>query len=97
MIVIAMLILGGLTFFYRYAFISSIGKRWADRIPTSLLQLLAPATFAAIIFNNLVFSHPESTPMQPRLIVAALALILAYWTESILVTLIFGLTTLYFF
>ncbi len=97
MIVTSMLILGGLTFFYRYAFISLMGKKLSDRIPTALLQLLAPATFAAIIFNNLLFSHSESTAIRPRLIIATLALALAFWTESILITLIFGLTALYFF
>ena len=91
-----MCVLGLLTFLYRFAFVSNLGKKLADKIPIQFLQLLAPATFAAIIVNNMISSHTDSTSLTPRFTVATICLGLAYWTESILLTLLVGLTTLYF-
>lgn len=96
MIIISMLLLGSITFFYRYAFISSQGKKWADKIPAHFLQLLAPATFAAIIINSLLAAQSNPPVFRARLIVAVTSLIVAHWTKNILATLVFGLSLLYF-
>ena len=96
MILAAMFVLGGVTFFYRYAFISSFGKKWSEKVPSRFLQLLAPATFAAIVMNSLISSGSDSNVFKPRLIVALTSLIVAHWTKNILATLVFGLSLLYF-
>lgn len=95
MIFAAMLLLGLITFCYRFAFISSHGRKLGAKIPPDFLQLLAPATFTAIIFNSLLASQDNPTEFQHRALVAGLSLIVASWTESILATLIFGLGLLY--
>lgn len=95
MTVLAMFILGLITFFYRYSFISAQGKKIAEKIPVSFLQLIAPATFAAIIFNGILASQSNPAVFRVRLLVAALALVVAYWTESILATVVVGLAVLY--
>jgi branched-subunit amino acid transport protein len=96
MIILSILILGSITFFYRFAFFSSFGKKWADLIPTRFLQLLAPATFAAIIMNSLLIAQTNTPAFRARLIVGLTSLILAHWTKNILATLVFGLSFLYF-
>lgn len=96
MILSMIFLLGGVTFFYRFAFISSLGKKWVEIIPTRFLQLLAPATFAAIIVNSLISSAQNPDVLKPRLIVALSSLIVAHWTKNILITLVFGLSLLYF-
>ncbi len=65
------------------------------KIPVSFLQLLAPATFAQIIFNGILSAKSNPEVLQARSIVALLSLVVAYFTESILATLVFGLTLLY--
>ena len=96
MIVFSMFILGAITFFYRYAFLTSQGKKWADKIPANFLQLLAPATFAAIIINSLLVTQNNPPVFKARLIVAVTSVIVAHWTKNILATLVFGLSLLYF-
>ena len=95
MIILAMFSLGAITFFYRYSFVSTQGKKVAAKIPVKFLQLLAPATFAAIIFNGLMASKANPEVFQERAVVSILSLFVAYWTESILTTMIFGLSLLY--
>lgn len=96
MIIVAMCLLGTITFFYRFAFISERGKKLADKVPTGFLQLLAPATFAAIIINSILSTQHDPNVLKPRLIVALTSLIVAHWTKNILATLVFGLSLLYF-
>lgn len=96
MILAAMILLGAVTFFYRFAFMSPLGQKWADRVPSRFLQLLAPATFAAIVINSLISAQNTADALRPRLIVALTSLAVAYWTKNILATLVFGLSLLYF-
>lgn len=94
-IVLAMLLLGAITYFYRFSFLSHTGARVAEKIPPRLLKLLGPATFTAIIANNLSLSKATPETFHNQLIVTAFALIVAHQTKSILATLIFGLLALY--
>lgn len=96
MILAMMFVLGTITFLYRYAFISPLGKKWVEKIPTRFLQLLAPATFAAIVMNSLNASAQNPEALKPRILVALASLIVAFLTKNILVTLVFGLSLLYF-
>ncbi|HVK61851.1 MAG TPA: AzlD domain-containing protein [Bdellovibrionales bacterium] len=94
-IVIAMLLLGGITFAYRYSFISSHGRKFAARIPEGLLKLLAPATFTAIIANSILSAQSDPQVLKQKLVVAGCSVIVAFVTKSIIATLAFGLILLY--
>ena len=95
-ILISMLILGGVTFAYRFSFISRWGSGLANKLPARLLELLGPAAFTAIIVNNLL-SHQKHTELfQYKLVVAVLAGAVAYFTRSVLATLVFGLLLLHY-
>ena len=94
-IVLSITLLGIITFIYRYSFISDQGRKIAEKIPQDFLKLLAPATFAAIIANNLVSHQSNSEDLKQKSIVAVLSLIVAYFTKSIVATLAFGLILLY--
>lgn len=96
-ILVAMILLGTITFLYRFSFISPWGKKWADRIPAEFLKLLGPATFAAIVVNNIATQPAEPEELRQKIVVAVLALLVAYFTRSILATLIFGMIALYIF
>lgn len=91
----SILLLGLITFLYRYSFISSTGKSIAQKIPSSFLALLAPATFAAIIANSIGSQAGEPSELKRKVLVAILSLFVAYGTKSIIVTLSFGLILLY--
>ncbi len=94
--IVGMICLGIITFCYRYSFISDQGKKFAQKIPENFLALLGPAVFSAIISNN-ILSQP-STPQEFRnkILVAVAALVVAYLTKNVLVTLLFGLALLHF-
>lgn len=93
--IIAVFILGAITFCYRFSFISSQGRSVAEKIPTRLLNLLAPASFAAIIMNNLLSSQKDPVLFQQKLIVAGASIVFAYFTRNLIGTLVFGLVALY--
>ena len=95
MTLFALFILGLITFFYRYSFISSQGRKFAEKISPTFLRLLAPATFSAIIANNILGSQSNPTEFEQKILVASLALVVAYFTKSVTATLIFGLGLLY--
>lgn len=94
-ILLSISLLGVVTFIYRYSFISNHGKKIAERIPQDFLKLLAPATFAAIIANNMVAHQTNPEDLKQKSIVAILSLLVAYFTKSIMATLAFGLILLY--
>ena len=91
-----MLLLGAITFCYRFSFISSRGKALAEKIPEDFLKLLAPAAFTAIVTNNLLSTHGEPEELQLKFAVAAVSVVVAYFTKSMMTTLVFGLLLLYF-
>ncbi|MFN8945149.1 MAG: AzlD domain-containing protein [Pseudobdellovibrionaceae bacterium] len=93
--VLAMILLGMITLLYRFSFINKQGAKFADKIPTQLLKFLGPATFSAIVANNLIGTNSTPQIFKIKIAVAALSLIVAYITKSILITLIFGLGLLY--
>lgn len=94
-LIIAMFILGGITFSYRYAFISDLGKGLANKIPEKFLRLLGPSTFSAIIANNILNTPASDQEFKQKVIVATLALLIAYISKSIIVTLVFGMGLLF--
>lgn len=94
-IFLSILLLGSITFCYRYSFISTHGRGVAEKIPIRLLNLLAPASFAAIIVNNLLHSGGDKILFQQKLVASAIALVFAYYTRSVIFTFIFGLIVLY--
>lgn len=92
---LAFVLLGGITYLYRYSFISSRGRAIAEKIPVEFLRLLAPATFTAIVVNSLLASQGNPKEFQQKILVTLLALIVAAITRSIVATLLFGLGLLY--
>ncbi|MFN7905417.1 MAG: AzlD domain-containing protein [Pseudobdellovibrionaceae bacterium] len=89
--VLAIILLGMITLFYRFSFINKHGAKFADKIPTQLLKFLGPATFSAIVANNLIATNSTPQIFKIKIAVAALSLIVAYVSKSILITLVFGL------
>lgn len=94
-IVIGFSILGLITFLYRYSFISSQGRKYAEKVSPKFLRLLGPATFAAIIANNLLASSADTKEFKQKVVVSCLALMVAYFSKSVMLTLVFGLGLLY--
>lgn len=94
-LVLAMLLLGLITFFYRYSFISGPGKKIAEKIPEKFLLLLAPTAFSAIIANNMLSQRSSPEELRQKTLVAALSLLVAYFSRSVLATVLFGLGLLY--
>jgi branched-subunit amino acid transport protein len=88
--------LGLVTFLYRFSFISAPGRKIASKIPPALLQLLGPTAFTAIMVNNLLSQPVSPAEFRQRGLVMALALPVAYFSRSMLVTVLFGLGLLYF-
>jgi branched-subunit amino acid transport protein len=97
MTVLAILLLGLITFLYRYSFVSSYGRLVAEKIPQDFLKLLAPATFTAIVMNNLLANHQHPLEFRQKVMVAVISLPVAYFTKSMVTTVIFGLGLLYVF
>ncbi len=97
MTVLSIFLLGLITFLYRYSFINSYGRKIAEKIPQDFLKLLAPATFTAIITNNLLASQAHPLEFRQKIVVAVIAIPVAYYSKSIVGTVIFGLGLLYLF
>lgn len=95
-LILNMFFLGFITFCYRYSFISSHGKRIAEKIPPRFLALLGPAVFTSIIANNILSNQNNPTEFQQKLVVAGASLVVAYFTKNVVATLIFGLLLLHF-
>ena len=91
-----MIALGLITFSYRYSFISTWGRKVGAKIPTNLLALLGPAVFTVIITNNILSYQNQPTEFQNKIVVAGLALVVAYFTKSVIGTVLFGLVLLHF-
>lgn len=91
LLVFSIFLLGFITFCYRFSFVHPKGRRLAEKIPRDFLALLGPATFSAIIANNLLASQSDPSEFRRKAVVALLALGVAAVTRSIVATLIFGL------
>ncbi|HRO66855.1 MAG TPA: AzlD domain-containing protein [Pseudobdellovibrionaceae bacterium] len=91
LLVFSIFLLGAITFCYRFSFVHPKGRQLAEKIPPGFLALLGPATFSAIIANNLLASQSDPAELQRKIVTALLALAVAYFTKSVVATLIFGL------
>lgn len=91
LLVLSIFLLGAITFCYRFSFVQAKGRQLAEKIPPEFLALLGPATFSAIIANNLLASQSDPAEFKRKIIVSLLALLVAAFTRSIVATLIFGL------
>lgn len=94
-VAMAACILGAITYMYRFSFINRKGRQIAERIPQSFLNLLAPATFAAIVASNLATHKGTAYELQLKIAVLVLSIFVAAFTRSIMATLAFGLILLY--
>ena len=89
---LAIALAGAGTFAMRASFLAAANHLgevppWASRV----LRQIPPAALAAIILPALV--RPEGTfdLFQPRLAAGVLAALIAWWTRSVLATLVLGL------
>jgi branched-subunit amino acid transport protein len=94
-LILSMILLGAITYLYRYSFISGPGRKIAEKIPEKFLLLLAPTAFSAIIANNMLAQHPGPEELRQKTLVAALSVVVAYFSRSVLATVLFGLGLLY--
>lgn len=91
----SILILGFITFLYRFAFMSSIGQQLSHKIPNYFFKILAPATFTAIITQSFLNNQNESQDLKTKFLTLIISVFIAYRTRSVLLTVIFGLSLLY--
>jgi branched-subunit amino acid transport protein len=94
-LILSMILLGLITFLYRYSFISGPGRKVAEKIPEKFLLLLAPTAFSAIIANNMLSQHHSPEELRQKSMVAAISVVVAYISRSVLATVLFGLGLLY--
>jgi branched-subunit amino acid transport protein len=94
-IALALFLLGIITYAYRFSFLSQKGSQLAEKIPPKVLKFLGPATFSAVIANNLINIKSDPHDIKLKMIAILASLVVAGLTKSILFTLIFGLGLLF--
>ena len=90
------IITGVITYAIRLSFIVLFEHR---EVPPSLrrwLKYVPPAVFAAIIFPEIFVQNGslEISPYNPRLIAGLIAIIVAWRTRNVLLTILIGMTVL---
>ena len=92
-----MLVVGGITFLYRYAMIGLFAHRALTPWLARLCQFVAPASFAALIATTLfVTGHEVHVEFSsPKLWAALVAGIVAWKSGNVFATIATGMGTLY--
>ena len=96
-LLVLMLVVGGITFLYRYAMIGLFAHRELPPWLARLCQFVAPASFAALIASTLfVTGHDVHVDMSsPKLWAACVAGLVAWKTGNVLATIATGMVILY--
>jgi branched chain amino acid efflux pump len=90
--------MGTITFALRLSFIAFLGR---VKLPASVrrgLDFVPPAVFAGLIFPDLLrntMTAPLSLPMEARLIAGIAAVIIAWRTKNVLLTIGVGFAVLF--
>ena len=96
-LLVLMLMVGGITFLYRYAMIGLFVHRELPPWLARLCQFVAPASFAALIASTLfVTGHEVQLDVSsPKLWAACVAGVVAWKTGNVFATIATGMFTLY--
>lgn len=92
-------LLGGLlTFAMRFSFIYAFGRISIPPVLHRALRFVPPAVLSAIIFPEVLMSDGRISVGldNDRMLAAAVAALVAFWTKKTLPTIVAGLTTLLF-
>lgn len=96
-LLILMMVVGGITFLYRYAMIGWFAHHELPSWLARLCQFVAPASFAALIASTLfVTGHEVQVDISsPKLWAACVAGLIAWKTGNVLATIASGMCALY--
>ncbi len=96
-LLVLMLLVGGITFLYRYAMIGLFAHRKLPPWLARLCQFVAPASFAALIASTLFVNGHEVhiDVSSPKLWAACLAGFVAWKTGNVFATIATGMAALY--
>ena len=94
------MILGGLlTFGMRFSFVYLLGRFHIPETMRRALHYVPPAVLSAIVFPELLMpaNHLDLSLGNFRLLAGLVAIAVAAWTKSSLLTILFGMVALLFF
>jgi branched-subunit amino acid transport protein len=88
---------GLLTFLTRLSFIALLGRMETSPVLTRALRFVPPAVLSAIIFPEVMLrdSAPDLSLGNPRLIAGLVAVLIAWRTRNVLLTIAAGMAALW--
>lgn len=94
----AVLIIGIGTFLFRFIFIFFFGKFQLPVLLQKAMRFVPPAVLSALVFPALVVQNKEImfTLENPRLIAGMLAMLVAWKSQNLFLTMMVGLTVFWF-
>jgi branched-subunit amino acid transport protein len=94
---LVMLLGGLLTFVIRFSFIYLFGKFHIPETMRRALHYVPPAVLSAIVFPELLLPNGtlDLSFTNYRLLAGLVAMLVAWWTKNILVTIIVGMIALF--
>ena len=94
---LVMLLGGLLTFAIRFSFIYLFGKLHIPETMRRALHYVPPAVLSAIVFPELLLPNGtlDLSFTNYRLLAGLVAMLVAWWTKNILVTIIVGMIALF--
>lgn len=94
---LVMLLGGLLTFGIRFSFIYLFGKFHIPETMRSALHYVPPAVLSAIVFPELLLPNGtlDVSWTNYRLLAGLIAMLVAWWTKNILVTILVGMLALF--
>jgi branched-subunit amino acid transport protein len=94
---LVMLLGGLLTFGIRFSFIYLFGKFHIPETMRRALHYVPPAVLSAIVFPELLLPNGtlDLSLTNYRLLAGVVAMLVAWWTKNILVTIIVGMIALF--
>jgi branched-subunit amino acid transport protein len=86
--------MGVITFGIRLSFILLFGNRAVPPLVARALRFVPPAVLSAIIVPQMVIVNNAFTPINPRLFAGLIAMIAAWRTKNVTITILAGLLAL---
>jgi branched-subunit amino acid transport protein len=94
---LVMVLIGIITYLTRLSFLAFLGRLEQGSILQRALRFVPPAVFSAIILPE-IFAHEGQynfSPANPRFLAALVAVLVAWRTKNILLTLLAGMAVLF--
>lgn len=93
------LLAGGLTYAIRLSFIALHGRWQAPEWFVRALRYVPPAVLSAIILPELLVAEGQMflSPLNPRLLAGAIAILIAWRSRNVFLTIAGGMLSLYLF